>query len=102
MSQSDSNVQDKVEDKIDVNEPKKCNVILHNDDVSTFEFVMYVLQQIFHKTPEEAIDITLHVHENGRAVVGTYTKEIAEEKTNEVIATARANNFPLVASYEET
>lgn len=86
---------------ISVNEPKKYQIILHNDDKTTFEFVIAVLQKIFHKSLEVATEITFHVHMSGAAVVGVYPKEIADEKVNETINFARANNYPLVATSEE-
>jgi ATP-dependent Clp protease adaptor protein ClpS len=75
--------------------PKMYKVILHNDDRTTFEFVMVILQQIFHKSLEEAAHITLTIHENGKAVVAIYTKEIAEEKVHEVTSIARSYGYPL-------
>lgn len=99
---TDINVLEKIEEIIQVQEPKLFKVLLHNDDTTTFEFVIMVLVQIFHKTDEEAINITKAIHVQGQGIAGSpYTKEIAEEKTMETIAFSRANGFPLTATFEE-
>lgn len=87
--------------EIKIEEPRKYKVILHNDDKTTFEFVMIVLQTIFFKTFDNAVELTKHVHLSGSAIVGTYTKEIADEKVAETTALARANGFPLTVTHEE-
>jgi ATP-dependent Clp protease adaptor protein ClpS len=77
-------------------------VLLHNDDTTTFDFVIAVLMKIFHKTAEEAIEITKAIHVEGKGVAGApYSREIAEEKTLETISFSRANNFPLTPTFEE-
>lgn len=93
---------EEVRETIKVQIPKMYKVLLHNDDTTTFDFVIAVLMRIFHKTAEEAIEVTKAIHVEGRGVAGSpYSKEIAEEKTLETIAFARANSFPLTASFEE-
>jgi ATP-dependent Clp protease adaptor protein ClpS len=87
---------------IKVEPPKFYKVLLHNDDITTMDFVVAVLQQIFHRTYEEAIEITESIHFNGEGIAGApYTREIAEEKANETKLFATKNGFPLVASFEE-
>ncbi len=87
---------------IKVEPPKFYKVLLHNDDTTTMDFVIAVLVQIFHRTVDEAAEITQAIHYEGEGVAGApYTKEIAEEKANETILSARRNGFPLVASFEE-
>lgn len=81
--------------------PPLYNVILWNDDKTTIEFVVYVLSTVFRKSKEEAYELTLYVHDNGSAVAGVYTKEIAEEKTETSVELARKNGFPLVVTFEE-
>ena len=99
---SDIEVIEKVEETIKVYIPKFYKVLLHNDDTTTFDFVIAILTKIFHKTVEEAIEITKAIHEQGQGIAGApYTREIAEEKTLETIAFARANNFPLTPTFEE-
>lgn len=82
-------------DRVQVVPPKKYNVVFLDDEKTTMEFVILVLMQIFHKTFEEASDIMLNVHENGRGIVGTYSHEVASQKRDETITAARGNNFPL-------
>lgn len=95
-------VIEKIEEQIKVYIPKMYKVILHNDNITTVDFVVHVLMRIFHKKLEDALVLTQTIHETGQGIAGSpYTKEIAEEKTLETIAIARANNFPLVATFEE-
>lgn len=95
-------VIEKVDETIKVQIPKMYKVILHNDDQTTMDFVIGVLVQIFHKTVQEAVEITLSIHVSGQGIAGSpYTKEIAEEKTAETVSYARANGFPLTATFEE-
>jgi ATP-dependent Clp protease adaptor protein ClpS len=82
-------------------EPRQYRVLLHNDDYTTMEFVIEVLEGIFGKSPAEAFRIMLHVHENGIGVCGAYPHEIAETKVALVHERARASGFPLRASLEE-
>lgn len=82
--------------------PKLYKVLLHNDDKTTFNFVIAVLVKVFHRTPEQAIEITNSIHNTGIGIAGQpYSKEIAEEKTLEVTRFASINGFPLKASIEE-
>lgn len=98
----DIEVIEKIDEQIKVQIPKMYKVILHNDDTTTFDFVIKVLTSIFHKTVEEAIDVTKNIHVQGQGIAGApYTHEVAEEKTLETIALSRANGFPLTPTYEE-
>lgn len=98
----DIEVIEKIDETIKVQIPKMYKVLLHNDDKTTFDFVILVLVQIFHKTVEEAIEITHAIHLTQVGIAGSpYTREIAEEKTIETISFARANGFPLTATFEE-
>lgn len=95
------NADTAVEEEIRVNAPSLFKVVLHNDDRTTFDFVIAVLQRIFHKTEEQAHEITFLIHTQGKGVAGVYTKEIAEEKALEAVNMARVNKFPLRATCEE-
>lgn len=77
------------------------NVILHNDDVTTMDFVVYILRRIFRKSQEVAEQLMFKVHFEGSAVAGTYHKDIAESKAKYTIDLARANGFPLKLTTEE-
>ena len=81
--------------------PKLYKVLLHNDDYTTMEFVVYVLQGVFHHTEAEATQIMLHIHKRGLGVAGVYTREVAESRITQVESLARSNEFPLRCSMEE-
>lgn len=80
--------------------PRLYKVLLHNDDYTTREFVVHVLQVVFHRAEQEALRIMLHVHYNGVGVAGVYTKEVAETKVRRVERMARDNEYPLMLSME--
>ncbi|HUI25351.1 MAG TPA: ATP-dependent Clp protease adapter ClpS [Candidatus Kryptonia bacterium] len=81
--------------------PKLYKVLLHNDDYTTMEFVVQVLQAVFHKPLAEATQIMLHVHKKGIGVCGVYTYEVAETKVAQVLGLAKAHEFPLQCTMEE-
>ena len=82
-------------------EPPLYKVILLNDDYTTMEFVVLVLEQVFLKSPAEAFRIMMEVHIKGRGICGAYTYEIAETKVETVHEMAHENGFPLRATIEE-
>ena len=82
-------------------EPRKYAVLIHNDDYTTMEFVVEVLMKFFRKTNEEAVQITLRVHHEGKGLAGIYSHQIAETKAAQVGEYATAQGFPLKASIEE-
>jgi ATP-dependent Clp protease adaptor protein ClpS len=68
--------------------PKKYKVIIHNDDFTSFEFVISILVQIFNKTMDESEQIATAVHKTQRGIVGIYPKDVAMtkvKKANEII-----------------
>lgn len=79
---------------------RRWKVILHNDDYTTMEFVVEVLQRYFHKTETEAMHIMLTVHKMGAAVAGVYTRDVAETKAAEVMEYARDSGMPLLVTTE--
>lgn len=83
-------------------EPPMFKVLLHNDDYTTMEFVVEILQTVFYKSPTEATRIMLLVHKSGSGVCGVFTAEVAETKVELVHHLARKNGFPLQCSMEET
>jgi ATP-dependent Clp protease adaptor protein ClpS len=83
-------------------EPELYQVVLLNDDYTTMEFVVNVLESIFQKSPAEAFQIMMSVHRNGRGVAGIYPWEVAETKVEEVMSLARESGFPLKAVTEKT
>jgi len=86
---------------IDLMKPKMYKVILHNDDYSTFDFVIDVLMTIFNKSKDEAVELTLKVDREGFAMVGIYPYDIAETKVSMVKWMAKDEEFPLLATMEE-
>lgn len=92
---------EKTEQSTNLEVPKMYKVLIHNDDRTTMDFVIAVLTEIFHRTPEEATEIMLAVHHEDQGVAGApYTREIAEEKVHETITAARRAGYPLVATFE--
>ena len=82
--------------------PSLYRVLMLNDDYTPMEFVVYVLERYFNKSPEEATQIMLHVHQKGIGVCGVFTYEIAESKVNQVIDLARQHQHPLQCTMEKT
>ena len=90
-----------LENDLELEEPKKYKVLLLNDDFSTMEFVIEILTKVFRKTIEESESIMLDVHNNGKAICGIYTKEIALTKVSQVKTMARKAKYPLKAIAQE-
>lgn len=90
-----------VRERVKIREPHKWVVIFWNDDFTTMDFVVEVLTEIFLKPKKEAESIMMKVHEEGQAVVGTYSYDIAASRTNNAINMAREAGFPLKITYEE-
>lgn len=101
MSQPDSDSVVKERVKTKKQDPTLFKVVLLNDDYTTMEFVIHVLESIFQKSPAEAYQIMMHVHVNGRGIAGTYPWEVAETKVDAVITQAREAGYPLKAVTEE-
>jgi ATP-dependent Clp protease adaptor protein ClpS len=97
--QTDSAVQERT--GLETQEPKLFNVILLNDDYTTMEFVLQILETLFQKSPAEAFRIMMHVHRNGRGLAGVYTWEVAETKADQVAVLASEAGYPLRATIEE-
>ena len=94
-------IEEELDLEIDLEEPKMFKVLLHNDDYTSMEFVVDVLIHIFHKSHLESEQITLQIHEKGKAICGVYTFEIAHTKAQQVKQQAKENEFPLLATVEE-
>lgn len=85
----------------DFEKPHLYKVVLFNDDFTTMEFVIEILETIFKKTVEEASAIMLQVHKEGKGVAGIYSYDVAATKARAAIRKARENSFPLQISLEE-
>lgn len=104
MPQHENDFDDAViapETREKLEKPPLFRVLIHNDDFTTMEFVVYVLQSVFQLAAEEALRIMLQVHTEGSGVAGVYTYEIAEMKVEKVAQLARAHEYPLLCTLEE-
>ncbi|MCP4754631.1 MAG: ATP-dependent Clp protease adaptor ClpS [Proteobacteria bacterium] len=93
VEEVDSYVVDDLSEKLE--EPRSYHVLFLNDHYTTFDFVELCLQRFFDKSPEEAIGLTMDVHQNGQAVAGIYSREIAEIKVKQTTEFAVENEQPL-------
>jgi len=75
-------------------------VLLHNDDYTTQEFVVWVLESIFRKERVEAFDIMMCVHRTGMGIAGVYTHDVAETKVKTTRQLAEEHEFPLLVTME--
>ena len=85
----------------EVKEPDMFRVLLHNDHYTTMDFVVEVLRVVFHKPLLEATKIMFDVHRKGVGIVGTFTLDIAQTKTQQVLKMAEERQFPLQCTYEK-
>ncbi len=90
----------KTRKKQQTKKPRQYKVLLHNDDYTPMEFVVAVLQQIFHLGEVDATRVMLHVHNTGIGVAGVFSFEIAETKVQETMKAAQRYEYPLQCSME--
>ena len=81
-------------------QPRKYKVLVHNDDYTTMEFVVYILRQVFRHSPQQATRVMLHIHNSGVGIAGVYTREIAETRVAQVLQLASENGHPLQCTME--
>ncbi len=81
--------------------PPFYKVVLLNDDYTPMDFVVFILKQVFHKQHADAIRIMLEVHNRGAGECGTFTRDVAETKVEQVVAAARKNEHPLQCVMEK-
>ena len=77
-----------------VDTPRLWRVLLHNDDFTTQDFVVWVLESVFQKSAADARAIMLHVHNAGVGVAGLYTRDVAETKAEGNGTSGRAGGIP--------
>ena len=94
-------IEEEIALSLELVEPTRYKVVLHNDDYTTMDFVVDVLVNIFHKSIAESEQIMFSVHKNGKAVCGIYSYEIAATKVHQVKQLAKQHGFPLLATLEE-
>ena len=87
---------------VKVKPPPLYKVLLLNDDYTPMDFVVVVLQTVFAMSREKATQVMLQVHREGMGVCGTYTREVATAKVEQVINIARKHQHPLQCTMEET
>ena len=90
-----TDIQTLTREKIKLEEPSLYDVIFLNDNITTMEFVIRVLKQIFNKNQEQAEAVMRKIHNDGQGVVGSYVHEVAEQKGIETTLLARQENMPL-------
>jgi len=98
--QSDGAIAEKLR-PTPLKKPSQWSVIFLNDDVTTMDFVVSLLIDFFDKNFESATDLMLTIHVKGKAVVGIYSKDIAETKRYLALQRCQQENFPLRIELEE-
>jgi ATP-dependent Clp protease adaptor protein ClpS len=88
-------------DKAKTQTPKQFKVFLLNDDYTTMDFVVHILETVFMKSPAEAVQVMLQVHKLGKGVAGIFAKQIAEAKVQLVHQRAKTDGYPLKCVMEE-
>jgi ATP-dependent Clp protease adaptor protein ClpS len=99
-SEGDSGVATETKKKEQLKKPPLFKVLFHNDNYTTMEFVVWILQSIFHKSEADSVTIMWNVHRNGFGVAGVFTRDVAETKVNKTHALAREHEFPLKLTLE--
>ena len=89
------------ESKTKLEKPKLFKVLLHNDDFTTMEFVVFVLQYVFNREDIDAFTIMLKVHNEGMGIAGVYPYEVANMKAEKAMNLAKAREYPLLCTVEE-
>lgn len=90
-----------VKERIDITYPDTYKVLMLNDDFTTMEFVVLVLTSVFRHNAQRAEQLMLAIHEQGQAVVGQYTLDIAQSKVAKVMRLAKEEGYPLRLKIEK-
>lgn len=97
--ENDTDVLTETEQKLE--KPPLYKVLLHNDDFTTMEFVVFILSHVFMRSEPEAFGIMLKVHNEGVGLAGIYSYEVATMKAEKAMNLARASEYPLLCTVEE-
>lgn len=89
-----------VRDEQRLEQPRMWRVLLHNDDYTSQDFVVWVLETIFRKPRPEAVTIMMHVHHSGLGVAGIFTHDVADTKMRATKTAAEQHEFPLLVTME--
>jgi len=100
MTNSSTEIKNKIAVRQDLSPPVSYKVIFLNDDVTTMDFVIHVLSNVFSYDKDNAQEITLKIHQDGKAIVAVLPFELAEQKVLETTTIARSNGFPLTVKIE--
>ena len=93
-------VQDDTRTEERVEHPRLWRVLLHNDDYTTQEFVVWVLETVFNLPHAEAFAVMMHVHQSGVGVAGLFTRDVAETKVKATQTLAEQHEYPLLVTIE--
>ena len=93
-------IQSNTKSLLTIGEPKQYYVVMHNDDKTPFDFVVDLLMGLFNHDKDTAADLAHKIHTDGKAIVGMYNLEIAEQKVEETVKASRVANYPLSVSIE--
>jgi ATP-dependent Clp protease adaptor protein ClpS len=80
--------------------PRMWRVLLHNDDYTTQDFVVWVLETVFRKPRAEAFAIMMSVHRSGLGIAGVFTHDVAATKVKTTQRLAEEHEFPLLVTME--
>lgn len=98
MPNEQTNIRER--EGVDLREPRRFKVVIYNDDFTPMDFVVMILRQIFFLPEEMATTLMLKVHNQGKAVVGIYTYDIARSKMKKAFGLAQESGYPLRLSVE--
>lgn len=87
--------------KVELKYPGRYQVIILNDDFTPMDFVIKLIIEVFNKNIDQAKDLTVQIHEKGKAIVGSYNLEIGEQKVQEVTMISRHHGHPLKTTMEK-
>lgn len=89
-----------LQERTRLKKPRKFKVLIHNDDYTTMEFVVFVLQAVFHLSPAAASRIMLNIHKTGIGIAGVYSRDVADTRVEQVLSLAREAGHPLQCTME--